>query len=287
VLNPKAPKSVKEVERKAFNCPDCGTELVAPATAESTMCKRCSSHIDLRDYHISSAVSRNFRTKGAFVVEPKGYVFNTEALVGEAVIRGRFLGKLNAERSLTIYTGADIKGTFTAGLFVIPAQNRFYWDKPILVRSAEISGELTADLIARETITLKPTAVVFGAIEAANLIVEPGAVLVGDLRVGLPQIQFSPAAEAALPTASKGVPRLTSKPPTLPSKKTTPPEPNPPRTQVSTSDLPQSGVEPPSPRRKVARMKPSQSPPDHDSSTGSTRPKASKRSSAKRPGKQD
>ena len=66
-------------------------------------------------------MSRNFRTKGAFVVEPKGYVFNTEAIVGEAVIKGRFLGKLIAERSLTIYSTADIRGTFTAGKLIIPA----------------------------------------------------------------------------------------------------------------------------------------------------------------------
>jgi ribosomal protein L37AE/L43A len=102
VLKPKAEKAVAVVERRQIQCPDCGTELQAPVSAESTMCKRCSSHIDLRDYHITSAVSKNFRTKGAFIVEPKGYVFNTEANVGEAVIKGRFLGKLKAERSLTI-----------------------------------------------------------------------------------------------------------------------------------------------------------------------------------------
>src|SRR5947207_437498 len=50
-------------------CFSCGTELDVPATAISTMCKRCSSHMDLRDYQISSTVSKNFRTKGRFVVE--------------------------------------------------------------------------------------------------------------------------------------------------------------------------------------------------------------------------
>src|SRR5688572_4699606 len=96
VLKPKARKTIAEPERKRIHCPDCGIELDVPVTAESTMCKRCSSHIDLRDYHIANAVSKNFRTQGTFVIEPKGYVFNTEAMVGEAVIKGRFLGKLNA-----------------------------------------------------------------------------------------------------------------------------------------------------------------------------------------------
>ena len=185
VLKPKARKAAAVPERKRILCFDCGTELAVPVAAESTMCKRCSAHIDLRDYHIANAVSRNFRTKGAFVVEPKGYVFNTEAIVGEAVIKGRFLGKLTAEGSLTIHSSAEIKGTFTAGRLIIPAKNRFRWAGPLTVGSAEIAGELAADLIAAQTVVLKATGLLFGNTEARNLIVEPGAVLVGNMRIGL------------------------------------------------------------------------------------------------------
>ena len=48
-------------------------------------------------------------------IEPKGNVFNTEITAGHAVIKGRLLGKLTAVGSLTIHTGAEIKGSFTAG----------------------------------------------------------------------------------------------------------------------------------------------------------------------------
>ncbi|HEX7861518.1 MAG TPA: polymer-forming cytoskeletal protein [Verrucomicrobiae bacterium] len=198
VLNPKPSKTVQAVERRSFDCFNCGTALDAPISAESTMCKRCSTHIDLRDYNINSAVSKNFRTKGAFVVDSKGYVFNTEAHVGEAVIKGRFLGKLNAERTLTIYSTAEIKGTITAGCLVIPAQNRYFSDKPLAVGSAEISGELTADLIAEKTVTLKSSAVMFGNTEARNIIVEPGAVVVGEMRIGVvPPTEFTSTLLAA------------------------------------------------------------------------------------------
>jgi cytoskeletal protein CcmA (bactofilin family) len=184
VLNPKAARAVAVVERRRIVCFDCGTELEVPVNAESTMCKRCSSHIDLRDYRIANAVSKNFRTKGRFIIEPKGYVFNTEAIVGDAVIKGRFLGKLTAERTLTIHTSAEIKGTFTAGLLIIPAQNQFRWPQPLTVGSAEIAGELVADLVAADTVRLKSTGHLFGNTEARNVVVESGAVLVGGLRVG-------------------------------------------------------------------------------------------------------
>ena len=179
-----APKTTKAVfKQKQVICFDCGTELDAPATAESTMCKRCSRYIDLKDYHIANAVSKNFRTRGAFVIELKGNVFNTEAVVGEAVIKGRFLGKLTAER-LTIHSTAEIKGSFNAGQLIIPAKNHFQWKEQIKIVSAEIAGELVANLHASGTVVLKSTARLFGDLEVKNFVVEEGAVVVGHLRVG-------------------------------------------------------------------------------------------------------
>src|ERR1043166_8570314 len=97
ILKP-APKAAEAApERRRIQCFECGAELEVPPSAESTMCKKCSRYVDLKDYRITSAVSKNFKTRGAFVIEQKGYVFNTEAIVGDAIIKGRFLGKLQAD----------------------------------------------------------------------------------------------------------------------------------------------------------------------------------------------
>jgi cytoskeletal protein CcmA (bactofilin family)/DNA-directed RNA polymerase subunit RPC12/RpoP len=182
-LRPAVKKTEKAPERKRITCFDCGAEIEVPLSAESSMCKRCSSYVDLKDYHITSAVSKNFKTKGAFVVEPKGYVFNTEAVVGDAVLKGRFLGKLFAEHSLTIYSSAEIKGSLQTGRLIIPAENHFRWKETLKVGAAEIAGELANDLHADGTIILRSTARMFGDIEAKNLVVEAGAVLVGHATV--------------------------------------------------------------------------------------------------------
>src|SRR5262245_4003236 len=184
ILKPAPKASAPELKRKRITCFDCGTELEVAVNAESTMCKRCGRYVDLKDYHITNAVSKNFKTKGAFVVETKGYVFNTEAIVGDAVLKGRFLGKLVAERSLTIYSTAEIKGTFNTARLIIPAANHFRWRDPVKVGSAEIAGELAAHLHAHDTIVLKSTARLFGDIQARNLVVEAGAVVVGQVRIG-------------------------------------------------------------------------------------------------------
>jgi len=141
--------------------------------------------VDLRDYHITSAVSKNFRTKGLFVVEEKGNVFNTEVLVGDAIIKGKFLGKLVAERSLTVHSGAQIKGTFKTGRLIVPVGNGFAWKDTLTIGGAEIAGELVANVKTGGTVWLKSTARFFGDVEAVNLVIEEGAAMVGAAKIGI------------------------------------------------------------------------------------------------------
>jgi cytoskeletal protein CcmA (bactofilin family) len=181
-LNPvrKAPDRAHAQWR--ITCFECGTELDVPASAESTMCKRCGRYVDLHNYVINAAVSKNFKTRGSFTVESKGYVFNTETITREAVIKGRFHGKLIAE-SLTVYSGSEIKGSLKFEHLIIPAENHFRWPETIKTSSAEIAGELTGNLHATGTVTLKATARWFGDLMAGNLVVEAGAVVVGILHI--------------------------------------------------------------------------------------------------------
>ena len=183
-LKPAEKPSVPAIEQRRVRCFQCGTELEAPKAASSTMCKRCSSHVDLSDYQVNQTVSKNFRTHGRLVVTEKGYVLNTEALVGEAVVKGRLIGKLVTEGILELHSTASIKGSFTAGRLVIPGGNHFRWPQLLEVKDADISGELAADIHSSGTVRLNSSARLFGNIEAANLVVEPGAVFVGRAKIG-------------------------------------------------------------------------------------------------------
>src|SRR5277367_761383 len=102
VLNPPQKTPERALVRRRVICFECGAELDVPVSAKSTMCKRCGRYVDLHDYRITNAVAKNFKTKGAFVIEPKGCVFNSETIAGDISIKGQFHGKLTAERTLTI-----------------------------------------------------------------------------------------------------------------------------------------------------------------------------------------
>jgi len=184
LLHPTRKVEAKAPESKRVACFECATELDVPAAAKSAMCKRCSSYIDLQDYSINNAVSKNFKTKGRFVVDTKGYVFNTNVTARDIVIKGQVIGKLTAEQSLTIYSTAEIKGTFQAPRLIIPAENCFHWKEPLRVGSIEILGELVSNLVAEATVILRATGRLFGNVQARHLIVEEGAVLVGQANIG-------------------------------------------------------------------------------------------------------
>ena len=184
VLNPVRKAPERAPKQRRITCFECGAELDVPASAESSMCKWCSRYLDLHDYRITTAMAKNFKTKGRFVIEPKGYVFNTDTIAGDVVIKGKFHGKLTAEQSLTIYSSAEIKGSLHAAHLIIPAENHFRWMNPLAIGSAEIAGELAANVQATGTVTLKATARCFGDVAATNLVIEAGAVIVGNLRIG-------------------------------------------------------------------------------------------------------
>lgn len=183
-LRPAARPVQQAIQQRRVRCFQCGTELEVAMAAASTMCKRCSSHVDLADYQITQTFSKSFRTHGRLVLEERGYLLNTESLVGEAVLKGRLIGKLTTEGALEIHTSAAIKGTLVPGCLVIPYGHHFRWPHPLSVRDADIGGELAADLVGTGTVRLKSTARLFGNITALNLVVEAGAVFVGTVRIG-------------------------------------------------------------------------------------------------------
>ena len=200
-LHPEPKAAQPSIQQKRVTCFRCGAELDVPLAATSTMCKKCGGYVDLDDYHIRQTVSRNFKTHGSFVVEEKGYVLNSEAFVGDAVIRGRFIGKLVAERTLEIHSGANIKGSFTAGCLVVPAKHHLQWPEAVRCGSVDVAGELVANVHVPGTVRLRATARFFGDVEAAHLVVESGAVFVGAARVGRAarQAEFSLHSTEGLP----------------------------------------------------------------------------------------
>src|SRR5262249_20127802 len=118
------------------------------------------------------------------ILEEKGYMMNTDSLVGDAVLKGRIIGKITAKRSMEIFSSAKIKGSFIAHKLVIPEGNHFHWTETLKVDGAEISGELVANIQATGKVLVRSSGRLFGDIAAGHLVVESGAVIVGNVTIG-------------------------------------------------------------------------------------------------------
>lgn len=194
LLNPAPKEAPKTPDQMHVACFDCGTEMDVPAVAKSAMCKRCSSYIDLQDYSISNAVSKNFRTKGRFVVEGKGYVFNTDVVAREIILKGRVIGKFSAEQSMTVHSSADINGTLVTPLLLIPADNHLHWREPMKCEAVDVRGEVVGHIRAGKLVRVRSGGRLFGSVTAPNFIVEDGAVVVADAKIGVtPEPEPTPA----------------------------------------------------------------------------------------------
>ena len=180
-------------------CFQCGTELEVAPSAQSTMCKRCSGHVDLKDYEFTSTASKNFKTKGRCVLHEGACLLNTESTFGHAIIKGKVIGRITADE-LELHRTAEIKGSFKAGTLIIPADAAFRWREPVALNGADIAGELVANLQAKGVVKVRATGRLFGNVVSGGLEIESGAVLVGSMRIGVQETEpiVAPAATARI-----------------------------------------------------------------------------------------
>ena len=184
---------------KRVSCFQCGTELEVAPSAQSTMCKRCSGHVDLRDYEFTSTVSKNFKSKGRCVLHEGACLLNTDSMFGHAIIKGKIIGRIAAD-ILELHRTAEIKGGFKAGILIIPADAVFRWRDPVALNGADIAGELVANLQVGGVVKVRTTGRLFGNIVGGGLEVENGAVIVGSMKIGVhePEPVVAPAPSARI-----------------------------------------------------------------------------------------
>jgi len=207
--HPGGPRAEPSRGLRRVSCFQCGTELEVSPSAQSTMCKRCSGHVDLRDYEFASTVSKNFKTKGRCVLHEGACLLNTESTFGHAILKGKVIGRIAAD-ALEIHRTAEIKGGFTAGTLIIPADTVFRWRETVALNQADIAGELIANLQAVGVVKVRATGRLFGNIVGRGLEIEDGAVIVGSMKIGVrePELVVTPAATARIIPLPKPQPAL-------------------------------------------------------------------------------
>src|SRR5450631_2598744 len=77
-----------------IECCDCKATQEISSAATSTICPKCSIHIDLRDYKITTSFSRSIRTHGEIHLTAKGDLSSSSVTCRSALIEGKLRGNL-------------------------------------------------------------------------------------------------------------------------------------------------------------------------------------------------
>lgn len=204
----------KPHRNSVVQCFECNTKQEVSGAANSSICPKCSAHIDLKDYKISTSFSRTIRTRGEVHLMPKGELSSSTVICRTALIEGKLRGNLVCSESAVInYTG-KILGRLTAGHVVIERRAEVQFFRRLRVRSIEVKGRMTGEISAETEVLVHKTGALDGAVTARAISVEKGGVFTGLLVIGsktLKQAELLPGD----PAAPTGPALVESQPPLL------------------------------------------------------------------------
>jgi cytoskeletal protein CcmA (bactofilin family) len=191
-------------------CFDCKARTEVISAAQSTNCPKCSAHLDLRDYKITTPFSRSIRTHGEVHVTSKGDLSSSSVMCRSALIEGKVRGNLHCAGTATVNYSGKIPGRVTADHLLVERKAEVQFFRRVRVKSIEIRGHMTGEVIAETVVVIHRNASLDGDVTAKSISVEKGGVFSGQLVIGsagfkqaelLPQQAAAPA-PAATPAHS-------------------------------------------------------------------------------------
>ena len=165
-------------------CFDCKAKQEVTSAASSTTCPKCSAHLDLRDYKITTSFSRAIRTHGEVHVTARGDLSSSSVVCRSALIEGKLRGNLHCVGTATINYSGKIPGRLTAEHVLIERKAEVQFFRRVGVKSIEIRGHMTGDVMAETVVVIHRSASLDGDVTAKSISVEKGGVFSGQLVIG-------------------------------------------------------------------------------------------------------
>ena len=187
-----------------IECFDCKATQEISSAASSTICPKCSKHIDLRDYKITTSFSRSIRTHGQVHLTAKGDLSSSTVTCHSALIEGKMRGNVLCLGTATINFSGKIPGRLTAGHVLVERKSVVQFFRRVRVKSIEIRGRMTGEIIAEGAVIIHRNATLDGNVTAKSISVEKGGIFLGQLIIGnagLTQAELLPEAKPTVAAA--------------------------------------------------------------------------------------
>jgi cytoskeletal protein CcmA (bactofilin family) len=187
-----------------IECFDCKAKQEVSSAATSTFCPKCSTHIDLRNYKVTTSFSRSIKTQGEIHVTAKGDLSSTNVTCRSALIEGKMRGNMTCLGTATVNFIGKIPGRLMAEHVLIERKSDVHFFRRIRVKSIEIRGRMTGEIIAEGAVIIHRSALLDGNVTAKSISVEKGGIFLGQLIIGsagLTQAELLPEATPAATAA--------------------------------------------------------------------------------------
>jgi cytoskeletal protein CcmA (bactofilin family) len=181
-------KLISREGMREIKCFSCHAPQQVSTAAESSLCPKCGSYIDLRDFRISGPFGRTVQTQGRVTILPKGDV-TTRILCGYGRIEGKMRGMMISSGVLEICLSGRLPGELEAEKVVVERKSEVEFGRPVKAKAFEIDGRMSGTLICDGRVTILKHGVVTGTIQARSIVVEKGGIFSGELEIRLPEAE--------------------------------------------------------------------------------------------------
>ncbi len=181
-------------------CFECKTKQEVISSTGSTTCRKCSAHLDLRDYKVAQSFSRVIRTHGEVHVTSKGDLSSSNVTCRSALVEGKVRGDLHCAETVTFNYIGKVPGRIFANHVLIERKADVQFFRRVRVKSIEIRGHMVGDVVAETVVVIHRNASLDGSVTAKSISVEKGGMFTGQLVIGssgLTQAELLPTAAAA------------------------------------------------------------------------------------------
>jgi len=191
-----------------IECFDCKAKQEVSSAATSTFCPKCSTHIDLRNYKVTTSFSRSIKTQGEIHVTAKGDLSSSNVTCRSALVEGKMRGNMNCLGTATINFVGKIPGRLTAENILVDRKSDVHFFRRLRVKSIEIRGRMTGEIVAEGTVIIHRGALLDGNVTAKSISVEKGGIFMGQLIIGssgLKQAELLPESAPAVAAAPEEI----------------------------------------------------------------------------------
>jgi cytoskeletal protein CcmA (bactofilin family)/predicted RNA-binding Zn-ribbon protein involved in translation (DUF1610 family) len=202
-------ETVREV-----SCFSCNAVQQVSSAAESSLCPKCGSYIDLRDFKITGPFGRSIQTQGEVLISSKGDATSQRILCGSARVEGKMRGQMLCTNTVYLKMQGKLQGSIESEKIVVEKKSDTELAKPLRARSIEIDGTVKGDIVCDGKVTINKNGNLSGVVHARSIVVEKGGIFSGELHIGEvtqaepveepPPSKSAPSAKPAQATPARG-----------------------------------------------------------------------------------